>query len=223
MKFSEKIKTLITQVSNINEDDLNSIKNDTLAKAIKIKYDINSQLLISKEARLLKKEQELSDKELRLNEFEDKLNQKDIKLNKDEIEIKKFKKKQVIKTNLILITATFLYVFFKVIILNPNVDNKYSTYSEVIPIIIPSDLKALYFIVDRGVTGKEHTIVTKRVGATSGMTYSNRLYNCIDRTVKYLGTGGTLYEMDKSEADKNMTPIVEGSIAYYVGIEACKD
>ncbi|MGX8939436.1 hypothetical protein ACWWJF_20865 [Symbiopectobacterium sp. Eva_TO] len=46
--------------------------------------------------------------------------------------------------------------------------------------------------------------------------------DCKSCTVKYLGTGDTLEQMKKSSPDKSMAPIVGESIAYYVGLEACK-
>lgn len=86
---------------------------------------------------------------------------------------------------------------------------------------VPSDPKAQFFVLEKGGSGSQRTIVTKRVGS-SGTTYSKRLYNCADSTVKYLGTGDSLESMSKSPPDANMGPIVQGSIAYYVGLEACK-
>jgi hypothetical protein len=88
------------------------------------------------------------------------------------------------------------------------------------PISVPSDPKAQFFVLEKGGKGVERTILTKRVGP-SGTTYSKRLYNCADNTVKYLGSGETQESMTASKADQKMAPIVEGSIAYYVGVEAC--
>lgn len=89
------------------------------------------------------------------------------------------------------------------------------------PLGVPSDSKAQFFVLEKGSSGSERTIVTRRVGS-SGTSYSKRLYNCKNSTVKYLGTGDSLTEMASSRADPNMAPIVRGSIAYYVGVEACK-
>lgn len=89
------------------------------------------------------------------------------------------------------------------------------------PLSVPSDSKAQFFVLEKGGSGTQRTIVTKRVGS-SGTSYSKRLYNCADSTVKYLGAGDSLAAMAASRADANMGPIVQGSIAYYVGVEACK-
>jgi hypothetical protein len=86
---------------------------------------------------------------------------------------------------------------------------------------IPTDAKASYTILETEGTWPNRTIVTKRVGS-SGTTYSKRLYNCSNSTVKYLGTGDSLAEMARSKADPKMASIVDQSIADYVGRQACK-
>ena len=91
-----------------------------------------------------------------------------------------------------------------------------------VPLNVPSDSSAQYFVLEKG--GNSYvarTITTRRVG-TSGTSYSKRLYNCEEKTVKYLGTGDSVPAMNASFADKKMSPISEKSIAYYVGLEACK-
>jgi hypothetical protein len=90
-----------------------------------------------------------------------------------------------------------------------------------IPLNVPSDSTARYFILEKGGKGALRTIVTKRVGS-SGTSYSTRLYNCVDNTVKYLGTGDSLEAMRKSYPDPNMGSVIQGSIAYYVANEACR-
>ena len=86
---------------------------------------------------------------------------------------------------------------------------------------VPSDSKASYTVLSRDASGNERTITTKRVGS-SGTSFSRRLYNCADRTVKYLGSGETLDQMKASQPDPRMGSIVKGSIADYVGAEACR-
>jgi hypothetical protein len=95
------------------------------------------------------------------------------------------------------------------------------TFSGEKQLSVPSDPKATFFILEKGGKGAERTIVTKRVGP-SGTTYSRRLYNCTNNTVKYLGSGETMSAMNSSKADPSMAPIVQGAIAYYVGLEACR-
>ncbi|EIV6183939.1 hypothetical protein L9H89_003680 [Klebsiella aerogenes] len=85
---------------------------------------------------------------------------------------------------------------------------------------IPSDPKGTYTILEKDMNGSMATIVTKREGP-AGTTYSKRLYDCSSWTVKYLGTGESLEQMNSSEADKGMSPIGDETIAYYVGRRAC--
>jgi hypothetical protein len=89
------------------------------------------------------------------------------------------------------------------------------------PINVPSDSKAQFSALEKSGSQAKRSITTKRTGP-SGTSYSKRLYNCVENTVKYLGTGDSLAEMAASKADLKMSPIVAGSIAYFVGLEACK-
>lgn len=86
---------------------------------------------------------------------------------------------------------------------------------------VPTDSKASYTVINKGQQGDYKTITTKRVGS-SGTSYSERAYDCSAWEVKYLGTGDSIAAMKSSGADQNMSPIIDRSIAYYVGREACK-
>lgn len=86
---------------------------------------------------------------------------------------------------------------------------------------IPTDSKAKYTIIDKNLNGSMATITTMREGP-SGTSYSQRLYDCTSWTVKYLGDGDTLEQMKASKPDEGMSPIVDNSIAYYIGQKACK-
>ncbi|MDU5454474.1 MAG: hypothetical protein E6095_13215 [Pseudescherichia vulneris] len=86
---------------------------------------------------------------------------------------------------------------------------------------VPTDSKATYTVLDKKSQGSLRTITTKREGS-SGVTFSQRIYNCEANEVKYLGSGDSLEEMNNSNPDPNMSPIVSESIAYYLGREACK-
>lgn len=88
-------------------------------------------------------------------------------------------------------------------------------------ISVPSDPKAQYYVLDKGGSRSLRAITTKRIGP-SGTSYSKRLYNCAQNTVKYLGTGDSLSEMNNSSPSPSMGSIVNGSIAYYIGLEACR-
>lgn len=85
---------------------------------------------------------------------------------------------------------------------------------------VPSDPKGVFTVLDIGKKGDLVTITTKRVGS-SGTAYSQRAYDCNMRKVMYLGSGETLEQMKSSKPDDHLSPIFEGSIADYVGREAC--
>ncbi len=86
---------------------------------------------------------------------------------------------------------------------------------------VPSDPNAQFFVLETAGNGAMRTITTKRVSAQH-TSYSKRAYNCNDSTVMYIGTGDSLDAMNQSAPDAAMGPIVNESIAYYVGLEACR-
>ena len=90
-----------------------------------------------------------------------------------------------------------------------------------VAIKVPSDPKAKYYALEKSGKGAERVILTKRVGP-SGTSYSKRLYNCANNTFKYLADADTLDGLVKSKPEPRMSELVEGSISYYVGREACK-
>lgn len=96
-----------------------------------------------------------------------------------------------------------------------------ATFAAEVTLTVPSGPKAKYLILEKGGSGAQRTIVTKRTGP-SGTSYSKRLYNCSEGTVKYLGSGDSLDGMRRSKPDSRLGLIVEGSIAYYVGLEVCR-
>lgn len=108
--------------------------------------------------------------------------------------------------------------------LNAVDGNLTNTANEGTPIVINSDT-AKYFVLEKNMKVNNNkdlrSIVTKRVGS-SGVSYSKRLYDCKNYTVKYLGTGDTIEQMNKSKEDVNMGAITYGSIAYEVGLIICK-
>ncbi len=110
----------------------------------------------------------------------------------------------------------------------PNLElekNLANTPNEGTPIVITSDT-AKYFVLEKNMKVNNNknlrSIVTKRVGS-SGVTYSKRLYDCKNNTVKYLGTGNSIEAMNKSKEDAKMSPILNGSIAYEIGLIICKN
>lgn len=83
---------------------------------------------------------------------------------------------------------------------------------------------AEYFILEKKlkVDNNENlrSIVTERVAST-GKTYSKRLYDCKNNTVKYLEEGKSLDKMDKSKKAK-INHILKGSADSEISLLICK-
>lgn len=80
------------------------------------------------------------------------------------------------------------------------------------PIDIKTDLKgSKFFIVEKGGTASEPTLVVKRVG-TGRTSYTKRQFDCQARRVRVLGRGETLEVMAKAEPEKDSVAIEPGSI-----------
>ena len=92
---------------------------------------------------------------------------------------------------------------------------------EGVPLSVPSDPNARYFVLEKAGTPERPTIVTRRTGS-SGTTFSRREVDCASRTWRSLGTGDTKEQMNAGPADPKMTELVQGSIADVVLTEACK-
>lgn len=86
---------------------------------------------------------------------------------------------------------------------------------------VPSDPTGSYKIISKSRENGQAIIVTKRTG-TSGTTWSQRAYDCTHNTVMYIGSGETYAGMKSSSPDAAMAPVTAGSIADYVGREACR-
>lgn len=86
---------------------------------------------------------------------------------------------------------------------------------------VPSDPTGTFTVISKSMDRGLAVITTKRSGS-SGVTWSKRAYDCGNGMVMYLGTGGSYAEMAASMPDPSMAPIVSGSIADYVGREACR-
>lgn len=89
-------------------------------------------------------------------------------------------------------------------------------------ISVPSDPAASFYMMDKVVEqGGGRVIITRRVGS-SGESWSRRIYDCGEYTVKYLGTGATRAAMDAGKPDPNMTRVLPRTIADDVGRVACR-
>ncbi len=93
---------------------------------------------------------------------------------------------------------------------------------------VPSDPNATYTIIQKNKTNGIAFIQTNRKGS-SGISYSSRLINCRQDTFKYLATedDANLFMEKHNNAletldESNMGKLTNGSISYYVAVEACK-
>lgn len=90
---------------------------------------------------------------------------------------------------------------------------------------MPTDPGAKFWVLEKKTKAADdrwRTIVTKRIGKTGLVSYSRREYDCLLGQVRYLGSGESWAGMEASKPSKDMGPIVDRSIAYYVGKEICK-
>ncbi|MGJ7489435.1 hypothetical protein [Variovorax sp. ZT4R33] len=95
-----------------------------------------------------------------------------------------------------------------------------ATFAEGTALSVPSDAKAIYYVLEKSTKGTVRTIVTKRAGS-SGESFSKREVDCKNDLIRYIGTGDTIAEMKASRPNEKLSPIVPGSIAYYIGKAAC--
>jgi hypothetical protein len=79
------------------------------------------------------------------------------------------------------------------------------------PIDIKSDLDGPYFMVEKGGAADKPILVVKRAGPGYNH-FVKREFDCATHTVRYLGEGATLEEMNAAEPDDKASPIKEGSI-----------
>lgn len=85
---------------------------------------------------------------------------------------------------------------------------------------VPSDAQAKFYILEKGGSASNPTIVTKRIGTTF-TSFARREYDCAGRLVRYLGFGDTREQMNAASPPGDWGPITDGAIADYVGRAAC--
>lgn len=83
--------------------------------------------------------------------------------------------------------------------------------AEETPIAIKTDLDGQYSMVEKGGTADKPTLVVKRAGPGFSH-YIKREVDCAARTVRYLGEGASLQEMNAPLPEETSVPIEAGSI-----------
>jgi hypothetical protein len=88
------------------------------------------------------------------------------------------------------------------------------------PIKLKTDLEGQYFLVEQGGTANNPILVVKRDDAGYEY-YIKREFDCAARTVRYLGEGESLEEMDAAPPAAEASPIEEGTIPAQLVRLAC--
>lgn len=226
--IKNKIKNV---VSNVDWENINQKKEDIINKAKHLKDDHDYRLRQKKEDWLYKKEIDLKNFETRLNEREKIIKQKEIKLSK------KFFLRFVLFAGAFSMIG--LYAFGSIIDLNRsnsvegNVTNQSVTKIDKLTkddnnklteytLSIPTDHGAEYRVLNIEGTKDMPILITKRIGS-SGISYAKRIFDCKNKTTKYLGDGDTLTDMNNSSPSPSMGGIYPQSIAWYQWNHVCNN
>lgn len=87
-------------------------------------------------------------------------------------------------------------------------------------ILVPSDPKAEYFVMERAGDQAKPILTTRRVGP-SGTSFTRRMFDCKAKRVQDLADGDTWDEFKASSKSDAPYPLVEGSIADVLWNNAC--
>lgn len=93
-------------------------------------------------------------------------------------------------------------------------------YAKDMALNIKTDVKGQYFLVEKTSRAKRVTLLVKRV-TTQRTVYVKREFNCAAHTVRYLGSGESMHEMEKDIADAKARAINKGSISDQLSTYAC--
>lgn len=88
------------------------------------------------------------------------------------------------------------------------------------PLHASFDPSAQYAIVEISGAPEELSVITQRTGI-SGTSYSARQFNCVTRTVRFMGSGTSLQDLAGARPDDEATPIFKGSLSRDISDVAC--
>lgn len=88
------------------------------------------------------------------------------------------------------------------------------------PLQASFDPGAQYAIVEITGAPEKLSVITQRTGI-SGTSYSARQFNCIERTVRLMGSGTSVQDLASARADEEVTPIFKGSLSHAISNIAC--
>ena len=95
-----------------------------------------------------------------------------------------------------------------------------SALAEDTPIEIKTDLEGQYFIVEKGGTAEQPTLVVKRA-APGYNHFVKREFDCAAHTVRYLGEGDSLEEMTAAQPDAEASAIEKDTIPDQLARQVC--
>jgi hypothetical protein len=97
-----------------------------------------------------------------------------------------------------------------------------SAVAEETAIEIKTDLEGQYYLVEKGGTADKPTLVVKRAGPGFNH-YIKREIDCAAHTLRYLGEGESLEEMNNPLPVETAVPIEAGSIADQLARLVCPE
>jgi hypothetical protein len=94
-------------------------------------------------------------------------------------------------------------------------------YAKDMALNIKTEVKGQYFLVEKtSGTNNLSTLLVKRVTAQRSV-YVKREFDCAAKTVRYIGSGESLDEMEKDIADQKAYPVRKNSISAQLSVYAC--
>lgn len=88
------------------------------------------------------------------------------------------------------------------------------------PLHASFDPGAQYAIVEISGAPERLSVITQRTGI-SGTSYSARQFNCVTRTVRFMGSATSLKDLASARPDDEATPIFKGSLSRDISDVAC--
>lgn len=92
--------------------------------------------------------------------------------------------------------------------------------AEELTILIPNDLHARYVLIQKSGSLQERLIVMRRT-RMSRMVYLRRVYDCVEDTVHFLGSGLTLKALDSDQIEWRVQSVGSDTVAGNIQHAAC--
>lgn len=89
------------------------------------------------------------------------------------------------------------------------------------PIDLKTDVKGKFYVVEKSGTAENPVVVTRQVRPNQTTHFIKRWFDCKNWTVRYLGEGETLAELQNAQPEPDSTAIAEGSIPEQLARHVC--